>query len=569
VHTWDRLAARRHAADGAIALALAGAVWLLYGPVLRLWWMYDDVFHLHFLLTHRSWWYFFDASGFRDFPARLLTPLLFFSLDLDRRLSGFDPHPFYVHQLLALSLCTATLYGVLRLWLARLGSAIGAWIFLIGPVTASLASLLMVRHYIETVLLLALSVAAWAGAVQRSPGAGAWGRAGLSAALYFAACMAKEFAVPLFVLLPLLPPPGTRRPSFDERLRLALPHAAAFVVYLLLRHAVLGTLLGGYGFAVQPSGVPALALQLPGKIAAEFVAGQSSPAALVFACALAAGALSLFLTPHGRRAALLACLALLLAMLPFLPASTRMEPRKAAPAWIVLAVAIAAGCSTLASGESRTRRRAAYGIALAACAAGLWLNRQDWNVRFARAERMSAENRFLLEMQEGDVLRQPLTLAASLRELEWMKEEVFRRPRGGRWFQDDLYLCLHRGPLGRVWGYSSNARQMVDLTEQVPALRDRHCSTIRFKAPLHASFHFTGENLLWDLGPYREGTYRLVLDGGGQAFEVPRKAEFQARGQPPVLLLRVGYKSPDGWITYSPELRLLSVDGWSLRWSRP
>ena len=115
------------------------------------------------------------------------------------------------------------------------------------------------------------------------------------------------------------------------------------------------------------------------------------------------------------------------------------------PAWIVIAVAFAAGCCTLAAAESRTRRRTALRNRPVACASGLWLNRQDWSVRFARVERMSAENRFVLELREGDILRQPLTLAASLRELEWMKEAVYRRPRGGSWFQDDLYLCLHPG----------------------------------------------------------------------------------------------------------------------------
>ncbi len=253
-------------------------------------------------------------------------------------------------------------------------------------------------------------------------------------------------------------------------------------------------------------------------------------------------------------------------MLPFLPVSTQMEPRKAMPAWTVLAVAFAAGCGTLAAAESRRRRQAALGIALVACSSGLWLNRQDWSVRFARAERMSAENRFVLEMREGDVLRQPLTLAASLRELEWMKEEVFRRPRGGRWFQDDLYLCLHRGPLGRVWGYDPGARRVVDLTVRLPALRARHCSAIRSRAPLRASFHVSGTNLFWDLGPYRDGTYRFVLGDGSQAFEMPRSAGFRWRAALP---LRIKYESPGGWTTYSPELRLQHVDGWSLRWSRP
>ena len=559
-------ATRRTAAEGATALALAGAPWLLYGSVLQLWWTHDDFFHLRYLLSHRPFWYLFDAAGYREFPGQVLTPLLFFSLDTDRRLFGIEPLFFYLRQLAALSVCTAALYGVLRLWLSRLWAAAGAWIFLIGPVTASLAPLLMVRHYIEAILLAACGVAAWACAVRRFPDAGAWRWAWLSGALYFAACMTKEFAVPLFALLPFLPSIGKRHVAFRERLRLALPHAAAFVVYLGLRHVALGTLLGGYGFAVRLADLPVLALKLPGKIAAEFVARQLSPAAAVFALALAVGILPLLLPPRGRRATVLVGLALLLAMLPFLPVSTQMEPRKAAPAWTVLAVAFAAGCSALAAAESRARRRAALGIALAACTAGLWLNRHDWSARFARVERMSAENRFMLDMQEEDALRHPLTLAASLRELEWMKEEVFRLPRGGHWFQDDLYLCLHHRELGRVWSYDPEVRRVVDLTARVPALRDRHCPAILSEAPLRASFHVADGNLYWDLGPYRDGTYRFVLGDGREVFEMPRKAGFRVPGLPP---LRIGYVAPEGWTTYSPELRLQYVEGWSLRWSRP
>ena len=542
------------AIEAAIPLALAASAWLLYSPVLRLWWTHDDFVHLRLLLTHRPFWYLFDAAGYREFRGNL-TPLLFFSLDMDRRLSGLSPQSFYLHHLAALSLCTAALHGALRFWLPRLWAAVGAWIFLIGPATASLAASLMVRHYVEAILLASLSLMAWAGALRRPPLA--W----LSAALYLAACLAKEVAVPLILLLPLLPPPGgqpgEQHVGFRERFRLALPHAAALALYLALRYAVLGTLLGGYGFAVRPSSLPVLALELPGKIAAEFV-GWSSPAAILFALSLFAGALSL----HTRRAAVLTGLALLLAMLPVLPVSTRMEARYAVPAWIVLSVAFAAGCS-------RTRRSLAVAIAVVACASGLWLNRQDWSARFATAERMSAENRFLLEMQDGDVLRQPLTLAASLSELEWMKQTVYRRPRGGRWFQDDLYLCLHRGPLGRVWGYAPGAHRVVDLTARIPALRARHCSSIRSGAPLRASFQVAGKNFFWDLGPYREGTYRFVLDGGGMAFEMPRSAGFRAQGRLALPPMRIEYTSPDGWITYSPELQPQLADGWSLRWSRP
>jgi hypothetical protein len=550
----------RATAEATIVLALGGAAWLLYGSVLRLWWTHDDFHHLRYLLTHRPFWYFFDAAGFREFPNKLFTPLLFFSLDFDRRLFGILPYPFYLHHLLVFSLCPALLYGVLRLWLSRLWAAAGAWIFLVGPVTASLAPLLFVRHYIEAVLLATLAVGAWGGAMRRAPGAAAWRWSSLSAALYFAACMAKEIAVPLAVLIPLLPAPrGVQPMRLAERARLAMPHAAALVLYLGLRLTVLGTALG-YGFVVTPSGLPRLALELPGKIAAEIAGGRLSAAAILFGAVLAAGVLSLLLLA-GRRAAALAGIALLLAALPVLPVSTLMEPRYAVAAWVVVAVAFAAGCATLAA----RRQTIAVALAVAACVSGLWLNRQDWSRRFARAERMSAENRFYLEIKDGDVLRQPLTLAASLNELAWMKQTVYRRPPGGRWFQDDLYLCLHRGPLGRVWGWDDETRRVVNLTRRIPALRARHCSTIRAEAPLSASFRFTPEGLFWELGPYREGTYRFVLRDGAEAFAMPRSAGFKLRAEG--LRLRVRYESPEGWITYSPELQLRK--GSSSRWIRP
>jgi hypothetical protein len=539
--------------------------WLLYHPVLRLWWTHDDFYHLRHLITGRPGWYLFDATEYRQL-AKVWTPLFFLSFDVDRRLFGLDPRLFYLHHLLVFCLGPAVLYGVLRLWLPRPWAAVGAWLFLTGPVIASLVSILMGRHYIEAILLAALAVVAWAGALRRT-GGGAWRLAWLSAALYFAASLAKEIAVPLAVLLPLLPAPaGGRRTDLAARLRLALPHAAALALYLALRYAALGTLLGGYGFVVTPSALPAFALALPGKVAAELLGGRLSPAAVAVSIALAAGTLSLLLL-RGRRAAVLTGLALLAAMLPVLPVSTQMEPRYAVPAWIVLSVAFAAGCRALAESGSRTARRAGAALAAVACLAGLALNRQDWRVRFARIERMSAENRFLLGMREGDLLRQPLTLAASLGELLWMKESVFHRPPGGRWFQDDLYLCVHRGPLGRVWGYHPAARRVVDVTARLPELRARHCSSIRPQAPLSASFRVAGGALFWDLGPYAEGRYGFVLGDGAMAFEMPRRAGF--RLQERALPLRIKYESPAGWLTYSPELRLAIEEGSSLRWRRP
>ena len=545
-------------ADLVIALAFVAVAWLLYYPILRLWWTYDDFYHFRHLITGRPWWYLFDGAEFRQLESKVLTPLLFLSLDVDRRLFGLHSYPFYLHQLVAFSLCPAAIYGVLRIWLRHLWAAVGAWVFLIGPVIASLAPLLFVRHYIEVILLGSLAVMAWAGAL-RSTGKRAWMLTLLSAAFYFTASMAKEIAVPLIVILPLLPEPEEGR----RRLRLIVPHAVMLALYLIIRYEVLGTLMGGYGFKVDLGSLPVLALVLPGKITEEFIGGRISVLAILFLILIAVGALALFFL-RGLWALIVTGAALLLALLPVLPVSTQMEPRYAVPAWIVVAVAFAAGCQVLAE----KKRWIGAAVGLIVCLSGLVLNRQDWNVRFARAERMSAEDRFLFDMREGDVLRQPLLLTASLGELQWMKEKVFHRPRGGRWFQDDLYLCLHREPMGRVWGYDPAVRRAADITTRIAVLRKQFCSSIRWDAPLSASFQDSGGALRWDLGPYREGKYSFLMGDGVAVFEMPRSAAFQMQERAPFLLLRVRYESPEGWVTYSPELRVPLVEGEEVRWGR-
>ena len=138
----------------------------------------------------------------------------------------------------------------------------------------------------------------------------------------------------------------------------------------------------------------------------------------------------------------------------------------------------------------------------------------------------------------------------------------------GRWFQDDLYLCLRREPLGRVWGYDQGMRRVVDITARIPALRDQLCSSIRWDAPLSTRFHDSGGALYWDLGPYPKGKYSFLMGDGAATFEMPRNAAFQMQERAPFLLLRVKYESPEGWVTYSPELRVPLVEGEGVNWRR-
>src|SRR5207249_3126374 len=85
--------------------------------------------------------------------------------------------------------------------------------------------------------------------------------------------LAKEISVPLPLLLALLP-----EGEFRARIRGLVPHAFALLLYCLWRWWMLGTLFGGYGWAITDMG--SLIASLPIKIAAAFV-GHNRAAVVV------------------------------------------------------------------------------------------------------------------------------------------------------------------------------------------------------------------------------------------------------------------------------------------------
>lgn len=548
-----RLAAARRGvwADGLLTVICALVPLILYRGAADLWWTYDDFFNLRHVGDHSPLDYGFDPAVRAELPTRMLTPLLMLSLDFDLSWAGSDPRGFYLHHLAVLSAVGAAAYLVLRFWLSRGWSALGSALLISGTPFVSLALRLGCRHYLEGLLLGLGAIACMAAAIaRRSP---RWAVA--SAALYLLAMLAKEIFVPLGVLLVLLPGGPPR-----DRLRLAAPLAAALGAYLAFRFAMLGTLAGGYGWAVTAGEVPALLASLPGKTARALagpapVWGGAALAGLVVGIAAAVAS--------SRAARLLVGAGAALALLPVLPVSTEMEPRYATASWAVLAVGFAAGCHQLAR---RGGRAAGWATALAAVTATAVSvsNRATWAQDLRASERMAAEHRFFVGLGVGDALRHPAGPPSAMRELRVLKEERWGLPRGAGWFYDDLFLCL--GEPQRVWGWDSEAGRVVEISSRIPALRTAHCTRIR-PAALEAEFERRGETLFWRLGPYPAGDWAFVMEEGVEAFAVPRRGGFQIGGLE-ALALRVRYRSPQGWLAYSPPLEIDFRRSPVFRWTR-
>lgn len=551
-------ARRRLAADLLAVCLLVALPWLLYRQALGLWWSEDDFFQLRFAVAHGPAGYGLDPDVWRRLPNQVLSPLLFASYDLDLALFGLEPRAFYAHQLLALGLAAVALFLALRLWLPVTWSLLGGALLLLGAPIASLAPLLMVRHYPEAILLGLLAAAAFGLAVRRRGGA-AVGLAVLSGLAYLAASAAKEIAVPLPAVLALLPVGCARR-----RLLLLVPHGLVGCLYAVYRARMLETPLGGYGFTVVPGEWPRVVAALPLKVARE-LAGPSPWGWIALVALLAAAILHAL---RSRRAGVLAAAGLLLAWLPILPASVQMTPRLAASSWLVLAAAFAPAARALAGRPGR----GAAGTLLVALVLGATIagNRAAWGEQLGLAQRKSAENRGFLELSRpGDVLRHPTSSPAAMTELETFARAVLGRPARGGWFYDDLFLCGGSGgiPIRTLWAYDPGAEALVEITADLPRLRESHCSGIRWRAPLEARFHpRPGGVLTWELGPYPEERYSFVMEEGRLRYDMPRRGGFRLGW--PQIELRLRYDSPAGWVTYSPPLAIPLRPGKPVAWRR-
>jgi hypothetical protein len=555
------------------AVAIVAAVVLLYRQVLRLWWTHDDLFNLHYVSEHRPWEYVFQPRIWQLLPWHLLTPLQFLSLHLDFWLFGADPRALYVHQLVAAALAFLAFYAVLRLWLPPAAATLGTGIALAGAPAASLVQLLMTRHYLEGLLLAALAIVLFVHGMSRlsrsSPAPPAppppparqrlldLSLLPLSALCYLAASLAKEVFVPLVLFFPLLAPGGAGR-----RLRLAAPHLGAFLFYLGWRLHMVGTLGGGYGWSVQAADLPRLAASLPLKLVRVMIGAAPRGGTLLLAV-LAAGAVAACY--RRQRAAAILLLAAVAAVAPILPASTEMQDRYAFPLWLVLAASLAFGCDRLAHGP-RSAQVAAVVLAGLAVITALDVNRRSWARSYAAVERASVENRALLRLPAGEVLRHPVGPPASLHEIQWFRQAYLHQPAGGGWFFDDLFLCA-LPPAARVLEYDPRSSRVEDVTARAPRLRAAYCGALRGKAPLNVDLVLADGNLHWRLGPYASGNYSLVVADGQDAYPVPAAGGFQVPTLQ-AITLRVHYASPAGWHTYSPPLSVAAGRGAHVAYAR-
>ncbi len=525
-------------------LFLLATVVVLYRKAIRLWWMYDDAWLLHVALARR--WTMTFTEG--DTWHHAFTPLLDSTFEALIAIAGLEPARWHAAELVLLGLCALAIYFALHLYVPATSALAGAFLFVAGAPVCAFATQLMLVHYLEAILLGAIAAAAFVMASRRSSNALNL----LSAILYFVAMLAKEIVTPLPLLLLVLPERNWR-----VRARHLVFHVVAFVGYLVWRRAAVGSLMSGDGWAIALGDVPRVLLALPWKILRTW-SGSALEIGLVALALIAAGAAFALRT---RAAIVLALLGLFLAVAPIVPSSKEISARLTLVAWLWF-------CTLFAIGMARMKSAPGLALFAAAAIALLVANRQEWGEEFGRSERMSAEARMFMTIDGASMLRTPAIPPAAMIEFRWFKEEHLRRARGSGWFYDDFYLCGDATMHGRrFYEYHPVRREVLEVTARIPDFARAYCASIRDKAPLRAEFRHRHDSLFWRFGPYPEGRWRVVLGGGLQAFDVPREDGFSLPGVGG-LALRVRYQSPQGWVTYSPELNLEFAKEPEMTWTR-
>lgn len=575
--------------DPCLCLALGGLSAILYYPVLESYWLFEELQVLRHAHQYSPWEYFFAPRVWREVSVANLMPWLSLSLDADLFLFGFQHVWFYLHHLISLWGVSALIFLVLRLWISRPLSFLGAALFLVSAPAAAAAEMLMVRHYVEGAVLALLSLYLFVTALRRESLA----LSVLSAFVYLFAMSAKEVYVPLsFVVLFL--PEGTVR----ARLRHAFPLFCSLLFYVFWRLLMLGSFGGGYHNTFLPPGLNTEAWRTILKNIAESIRmldGGSMMRPRLAQFSLISAAISLLLAffseARGRRVSRLLFLPpLFLAVyLPIAPLFNHFHADDflsyrfmflvsifySIVLPLVLAVLYLPHDKSLLKKDFNARRWIVVVVGLVVLLS-VSLNSQYWirSVRKSFLRPLSVEGKFIMNADELNlVIKSSVPPGNNYYEnLEYFRVLTRRPPipdvvNNTYVHLDDEKFYDSKGI--RVYKFDTGKNGMAEITDGYLRERKEFFSRIR-RLPFAVDLKITGGGIYFLLGPSDSGRY-FVLAGYRPnvyctAINVSRQFG-QKLYSSLKTYIRFGWESPEGWVTFSPEWLVDLSKEQNLRWT--
>lgn len=351
--------------------------------------------------------------------------------------------------------------------------------------------------------------------------------------------------------------------SLRERLRASWPFGIGLALYAAWRQTMVAGAFGGYEASSESLGALGGRLIL---VARQFAAVTLLPYGIAGKL-LVSGLIVLALLAVVRRRSLPLMAALAVAVAgPLLPVAERLDPRFELLPWLLVAL-LAGSAFTRSAAASRAWRIAGSVALLCAFALTVPGNRASWSNLRKLSLRSRAEGEFFLTRSvPGDILRQPLGVSTYFANLRWLRRDVLEGGEGGRVAYDDMFFCEAGQTRLRVHAFSGTRGKVEPASSDATSL----CMGLRSRlheAPLTVRLTYDDPFISWRLGPYAVGSYSLIH--GDEYAQFPASPTGSVRYRIEDLTLRVKYESPEGWLVYSPPLRLHGRSGHgSVDWSR-
>ena len=565
-------------------LLLTVTVGTLYHHVLNSYWLFDDLQILKHAREHHPQEYFFKPAVWQELSVSNLTPWVTLSFDIDLSLFGFQPKWFYLHHVVSLWLAAVMFYFVLRLWLPRKFATFGALLWIVSAPFGLVSELLMLRHYIEGALFMLISVFLFVVALRKE----LFLLSVIAAIPYFFALSAKEIYVPLLFIILLLP-----EKKWFFRLKYSLPFIFTFLFYIVWRYQMLGRAVGGYqntwfndGVLVElhrviirniPESIRMLAGNPPSSHTAHFVVfvilGLLTAAALLHCFRNKKYSVLLF---WGN------CIFWI--YLPISPTYIGFSVGDAGSYRLMFSVSLFYAALTSFMIYHLTRltsyrfsgwlqRLSALSpffawTAYLACAI-LFVTVSANSFRWITTERKTlirplvVEGQFLMNADRRKLLVKSSVVPVNnyYENLDLLKRQY--KKQSSPLVIYDVFAHIDDKTSSQLEGisinkYSPERDEMIDISREFLRKRTEYLSRIR-KLPFDVRLQVKKGGFNFFLGPYDEGRYFLlagylpgiyntILDG------LPRTLQSELFGGYVKWFMRFGWQSPDGFVTFSPEV---------------
>lgn len=542
----------------------------LHHSALNGFWRFDDGAHLLFAATYAPWQYFFLPSITILQSYANVAPYNAFFYDINLALFGMVPRWHYAHQIALLGCVAFATYRLVRLWQEPLIALMAALLFLAGLPTLYVAQQLMTGHYATGLLFTVLSLHCYTLSVRD----GRFGMSLLGAGLYFLATTCKEVFVPLMLLLPFLPVG-----RLSERVKAMLPYIAVAIGYTAWRYAILGRLVGGYinvdmSHDEQLRQLFNIPLLLIGWAHSESsilsLTGQRGIKLAAFGGVVFIG----FMASYRRRlswAFILSAFTLLL--LPLVPL-TRFPGLNFADRYLFLVWwACAIFLAVLVSGFKSSRVERVLRLICFVFFVGVMLQAQRHEYRRIAPQLAMQDTLYRVALQGESttaILLPPdrgyyKGVLSGARQASLQFFGVLINP--VKLIVDGPSLCEFANAGYTIKSYDETCNCMKDVTHQLEESLARLNSFADGAVPgmpLNVVLSLDHQMLTWELGPYVDGNYSVLLDG--MPTRLPAKGQISYVPSQP-LRFRVQHEVKNGVIALSPQLDVNLAIHPSFAWS--